>query len=107
MLNVRARGRAMRALLTTNANTESYIDLRPHKARRPRVASEKSDIAYLLAALKNLADLVTSDVLGMPGSGTGAKQYPYLREAIWTAREAAIRVSKNAREREARAKAKR
>lgn len=84
------------------------------KTRKPRVASEKSDIAYLLAALNNLAELVTSDVLGYPGSAPAslgrdinAKQYPLLRSAIWTAREAAIRVSKNQREREARAKAKR
>lgn len=76
--------------------------------RSPRVASERSDIDYLLRALGNLCELVNNDVLGPPGAGLGlAKEYPYLRGAIWTARLAAFRVTKNRTERDARAKRKR
>lgn len=69
--------------------------VKPHRPRAPRVASEKSDIDHLLRALGLLCDLVTTDVLGMPGSAGPARQYPLLRQAIWTARTAAYRVEKN------------
>ena len=69
--------------------------------RKPRLASERSDLLHLTRALGALCEGVI-EVLGPPGSD---RQSP-LRQAVWTARLAIYRAEKNKAERDRRAKGK-
>lgn len=74
--------------------------LRPNRSRAPRVASERSDIDYLLGALNSLTEQVV-ELIGPPGSYRGNSR---LRRAVWASRQASYRVVKNKAARDARPK---